>query len=174
MKWLMMPVTAALSAVVSMHALAAGDAAPGGTPVLIAQGTQQDLKGMEQSGQRDDMTTMTPAQQDQYRSQYQSAKARWATMTPQQRSAMLASAREKKLKDLSVIELVGQRDDMKREIAAQSDELKKQAAAAKSQWDRMTPAQKQAARKSAWAKKRAELDGIEQAGQRDDTYVLPW
>ena len=87
---------------------------------------------------------------------------------------MLASAREKKLKDLSMIELVGQRDDMKNETAARSDQLKAQRATANAKWDKMTPAQKQATRKSAWEKKRAELDGIERAGQRDDTYILPW
>ena len=63
---------------------------------------------------------------------------------------------------------------MMNETAAQSAELKAQAAASKAQWDKMTPAQKQAARKSAWEKKRAELDGIERTGQRDDTYILPW
>jgi hypothetical protein len=119
-------------------------------------------------------TTMTAAQQEQYKADYQAAKAQWATMTPQQKSAAIASARDKKLKDLSMIELVGQRDDMKNETAARSDQLKAQRATAKAKWDKMTPAQKQATRKSAWEKKRAELDGIERAGQRDDTYILPW
>jgi hypothetical protein len=119
-------------------------------------------------------TTMTAAQQAQYKADYQAAKAQWATMTPQQKSAAITSAREKKLKDLSMIELVGQRDDMKNETAARSDQLKAQRATANAKWDKMTPAQKQATRKSAWEKKRAELDGIERAGQRDDTYILPW
>ena len=167
-----------LIAMISFAAASVGWAADGveagGSPVRIAQGTQQDLKGMERMGQRDDTQPMTAAQQAQYRAQYQAAKAQWATMTPQQKSATIASAREKKLKDLSAIELVGQRDDMTNETAAQSTELKAQAAAAKGQWDTMTAAQKQAARKSAWAKKRSELDGIERTGQRDDSYVLPW
>jgi len=119
-------------------------------------------------------TTMSAAQQAAYKADYQAAKAQWAKMTPQQKSATIASAREKKLKDLSAIELVGQRDDMTNETATQAADLKAQDAAAKSQWDKMTAAQKQAARKSAWEKKRAELDGIERTGQRDDTYVLPW
>ena len=72
------------------------------------------------------------------------------------------------------MELVGQRDDMKNETAAQSGQLKAQADAAKAGWDKLTPSQKQAARKSAWQKKRAELSGTEAAGQRDDDYVLPW
>jgi hypothetical protein len=119
-------------------------------------------------------TTMTAEQQAQYKADYQAAKAQWAKMTPEQQAATIQSARNKKLQDLSMIELVGQRDDMTNETAAQSAELKAQAAAAKGQWDEMPPEQKQAARKAAWAKKRAELDGIERTGQRDDSYVLPW
>jgi hypothetical protein len=119
-------------------------------------------------------TSMTAAQQAQYKAEYQSAKAQWAKMTPQQQQATIASARAKKLQDLTAIELVGQRDDMRNETAAQSSALKAESDAAKASWDKMTPAQKQAARKSAWAKKRAELDGIERTGQNDDTYVLPW
>jgi hypothetical protein len=84
------------------------------------------------------------------------------------------SARGKKLQNLSQIELVGQRDDMRNESAAETSVLKAQSEAAKAQWDTMTPPQKAAARRSAWAKKRAELDGIERVGQRDDTYILPW
>jgi predicted Fe-S protein YdhL (DUF1289 family) len=120
------------------------------------------------------LTSMTAAQQAQYKADYQAAKTQWAAMTPDQKKAALASARQKKLKDLSLIELVGQRDDMTNESAAQSAELKAQRAAAKAQWAKMTPEQKQATRKSAWEKKRTELNAIERAGQRDDTYILPW
>ncbi len=148
--------------------------------VMVAQGTtqdqkaQQELKGAEKIGQRDDTQPMTAAQQAQYKAEYQAAKAKWASLTPEQKSAAVAAARTKKLKDLSYMELVGQRDDMQRETAAQSGQLKAQADAAKASWDKLTPAQKQAARKSAWQKKRAELSGIEAVGQRDDDYVLPW
>ena len=100
-------------------------------------------------------TSMTPAQQAQYKADYQAAKMQWAAMTPDQKKAALASARQKKIKDLSLIELVGQRDDMTNESAKQSAELKAQRAVAKAQWDKMTAEQKQAARKSAWEKKRS-------------------
>jgi hypothetical protein len=144
------------------------------SPLVVAQGTQQDLKGMEKAGQRDDTQPMTAAQQAQYKAEYQAAKAKWAALTPEQKSAAVAAARNKKLSELSYMELVGQRDDMQKETAAQSAQLKAQADAAKAKWDTLTPSEKQAARKSAWAKKRAELDGIEAVGQRDETYVLPW
>ncbi len=140
--------------------------------------TQRALILAQAPGYRADVTTgqttMTAAQQAQYKTDYQAAKAQWAKMTPEQQAATIKSAREKKLQDLSAIELVGQRDDMQRETAAQSAALKAEADAAKAQWNKMTPEQKQAARKTAWAKKRAELDGIERVGQRDDSYVLPW
>jgi hypothetical protein len=138
--------------------------------IASAQAPQPNYRQDITSG----MTPMTEQQATQYRADYQTAKAQWAKMTPQQKSATIAASRDKKLKELSAIELVGQRDDMSNETAAQSAELKAQAAAAKAQWDKLTAAQKQAARKSAWEKKRAELDGIERTGQRDDSYVLPW
>jgi hypothetical protein len=168
MKRFLTALTGALSMVVTMHASGAGEASTAPAPMTVAQaqGYQSDVT----TGR----TSMTDAQAAQYRADYQAAKAQWAKMTPQQKSAAIASGREKKLKDLSMIELVGQRDDMTNETATQSAELKAQSAAAKAQWDKMTTAQKQAARKSAWEKKRAELDGIERTGQRDDSYVLPW
>jgi len=138
------------------------------------QQKQQDLKGMEASGQRDDMAKMTAAQQAQYKSQYDAAKAKWAAMTPQEKSATIASARTKKLSDLSAIELVGQRDDMQRETMAQQGQYKAESDAAKAKWDKLTPAEKKAVRQSAWQKKRAELDATEAVGQRDDSYVFPY
>lgn len=149
-------------------------------PVMVAQGTsqnqkaQQDLKGMEKAGQRDDMQPMTAAQQAQYKAQYDAAKAKWAAMTPQEKSATNAAARNKKLSELSAMELVGQRDDMQRETAAQAAQMKAEAEAAKAKWDKLTPPEKQAVRKSAWQKKRADLNAMEAVGQRDDSYVLPY
>ena len=149
-------------------------------PEKVAQATtkdqqaQQDLKAMEKAGQRDDMQPMTVAQQTQYKAEYEAAKAKWAALTPQQKQATIAAARTKKLSELSAMELVGQRDDMQRETAAQSAQMRAEAQAAKARWDKLSPSEKQAVRKSAWQKKRAELDATEAVGQRDDTYVLPY
>ena len=144
----------------------------------LPAGAEQALMVAQAPNYKADVTTgqtsMTPAQQAQYKADYQAAKTQWAAMTPDQKKAALASARQKKIKDLSLTELVGQRDDMTNESAKQSAELKAQRAAAKAQWGNMTTEQKQAARKSAWEKKRTELNAIERAGQRDDTYILPW
>jgi hypothetical protein len=158
--------TLLMAAVVAASTVAAG--------IALAQGTQQDLKAMEKMGQRDDMQAMTPAQQADYKAQYDAAKAQWAKMTPDQQKAAIESARQKKLKDLSYAELVGQRDDMQQESAAQSGALRAQSDIWKSKWNSLTPEQKQAVRKASWEKKREELSGIEAVGQRDDTYVLPW
>ena len=70
---------------------------------------------MEKAGQRDDTPQMTAAQAAQYKAQYEAAKAQWAKMTPEQQKATIAAARQKKLQDLSAIELVGQRDDMQKD-----------------------------------------------------------
>lgn len=164
----------AIAMAVAFVVVVAPALADDGPRVVVAQGTQQDLKGMEKAGQRDDMPQMTAAQAADYRAQYEAAKAQWAKMTPEQRKAAINAARQKKLSDMSYIELVGQRDDMRAETAAQSGALKAQADAWKTQWNGMTPAQKAAVRKAAWAKKREELSGIEAVGQRDDSYVLPW
>ena len=164
------------------HVLAAA-AAAAAAPLAVAQASapaptpqqrQQELKGMEQSGQRNDTPPMTAAQQAQYRTDYEAAKAKWASMTPDQKKATVDSARTKKLRDLNAVELVGQRDDMRRESTAQSAQLKSEADAAKAKWDKLSPADKQAVRKSAWTKKRGDLDALEAVGQRDDSYVLPY
>ena len=153
-------------------ACVAGAQTPAEAPTQ--QQRQQDLKGAEKAGQRDEMAPMTPAQQAEYKQQYDAAKAKWASLTPDQKKAAIAAARTKKLNELNAVELVGQRDDMKSETAGQSAQLKAEAQAAKAKWDKLTPAEKQAARKSAWAKKRADLSAIEAVGQRDENYVLPY
>lgn len=159
--------SAATIALASTMAVAV-DITAGGAALTVAQGTQY------QKDITTGMTTMTPAQSAQYRADYQAAKAQWAKMSPQQQAAVIASARNKKISELTAIERVGQRDDMVNETAAQSGALKAEADTAKVSWDKMTPAEKQAVRKASWAKKRAELTGIEKVGQRDDTDILPW
>jgi hypothetical protein len=62
------------------------------------EGAAGDLKGMEKAGQRDDMQPMTAAQQAQYKTEYQAAKAKWASLTPQQKSATISAARSQEIK----------------------------------------------------------------------------
>jgi len=143
-------------------------------PAPAQQQRQQDLKGMEAAGQRSGLQPMTAAQQAEYKTQYESAKTKWAALSPEQKKAAVAAARNKKLSELDAMELVGQRDDMRSETASQSSQMKAEADAAKAKWDKLTPAEKQSVRQSAWTKKRSELNALEAVGQRDDSYVLPY
>ncbi|MEO8674338.1 MAG: hypothetical protein ABI569_02090 [Casimicrobiaceae bacterium] len=122
----------------------------------------------------DDMKPMTQAQAAQHRADYKAAKEKWLTLTPQEQAAAIASARTKKISELTAIEQVGQRNDMVRETAALSGAPKSESDAAESSWDKLTATQKQAVSKSAWQKKRDELSGLERVGQRNDTDILPW
>lgn len=142
--------------------------------LAVAQTSAPTGKALEQELQQQsvNMPEMTAAQSATLRAEYKAAKAKWSTLSPQEQAAIVASARQKKIADLTAMERVGQRDDMLRETAAMSAQLKAEAAAADAAWAKLTPAQKQAARASAWKKKRAELDGMEAAGQRDDSYLI--
>src|SRR5262245_13922885 len=164
----------AWQAVISAVAFGVACAVGAQTSAPTQQPRQQDLTGAEKSGQRDDMVPVTAAQQAEYKAQYEAAKAKWASLTPEQKKAAIEAAKSKKLSELSAMELVGQRDDMKSETAAQTAQYKAEADAAKAKWDKLTPSEKQAVRKAAWAKKRAELNAMEAVGQRDDSYVLPY
>ena len=155
----------------AMPVPAADDVATGATTLTVAQAPQSS---QYQSDITTGRTTMTAQQAAQYRSDYAAAKAKWAQLTPEQQAAAIASARQKKIMELTAIERVGQNNDMLRETAAQSASLKAEADAAKASWAKLTPGEKQAATRASWAKKRAELTAIERVGQNDDTYILPW
>jgi hypothetical protein len=155
-------------------AVACAASAQTSPPSPTQQQRQQDLTGAEKTRQRDGAVSMTAAQPADYKAQYDTAKAKWASLTPEQKKATIEAARTKKLSELSYIELVGQRDDMKNESGTQAAQMMAQADAAQAKWDKMSPAEKQAVRKAAWNKKRGELDAAEAVGQRDDSYTLPY
>ena len=120
------------------------------------------------------MPEMTAEQTAKFKAEYQAAKAKWAKLSPQEQQQIVAAAKQKKLADLNMMELVGQRNDMQRETAAQSAQAKAQADAAKAKWDSMSPAQKKSVKQAAWQKKRGDLDALESVGQRDDNDILPY
>jgi len=117
----------------------------------------------------DDVKPMAAAQLAQYKSERAAAKAQWDAMTPQQRAATVASAKQKRLADLSAIERYGQNDDMLQETAKQSAQLKAQYEANRASYQKLTAQQREALRQAAWKKKRADLSGMELVGQRNDT-----
>src|SRR6187401_601868 len=94
----------------------------------------------------DDVKPMTAAQLAQYKSERAAAKAQWDAMTPQQRAATVASAKQKRLADLSAIERYGQNDDMLQETAKQSAKLKAEYDAVRTAYTKLTPAQREALR----------------------------
>jgi hypothetical protein len=146
------------------------------TTVASAQPSPQVSPGAAQEQARQAESTampqMTAAQTAQYRFEYQAAKAKWASMTPTEQAAVVATARQKKIAELSAMERYGQNNDMLRETAAQSAELRAQYEAAKAAWAKLTPGQKKAATQAAWQKKRADLSWMERVGQNDDNYLL--
>ena len=144
-----------LSTLVTVHASTAAGVTNDEARLTVAQAPNY------QSDIETGATQMTAAQAEKYRAEYQAAETQWSKMTPQQQAAAIESSRAKKLKDLSMIELVGLRDDMPRETAAQTAQYRAEAEAAKAKWNKLTPAEKQAVRRSAWQKKRSNLDAME-------------
>jgi hypothetical protein len=57
------------------------------------------------------MPRIAAAQAAQYRAANRDARAKWATMTPEQRQATVAASRNRRIKDLTAIERFGQNDD---------------------------------------------------------------
>ncbi len=167
-------------AIAALAVATAGSTQAFETPVVLAQMTapaqkSQDLKGMEKAGQRDDIQPMTAAQQAQYKAEYEAAKAKWATLTPEQKSATIAAARKKKLSDSIGARAGGPaRRHAARNDGADSVSTRPKPTAAKAKWDKLSPAEKRAVRRAAWAKERGDLSGVEAVGQRDDTYILPY
>jgi predicted Fe-S protein YdhL (DUF1289 family) len=75
-----------------------------------------ELTAMERVAQNDDMTAMTKSETAQLKAERETAQASYAKMTPEQKAAVRKAAQQKKLADLSMMEKVGQNDDMGREF----------------------------------------------------------
>ena len=88
-----MKTQATIAAIAFGIACAAG--AQTSPPAPTQQQRQQDLKGAEKAGQRDDVQPMTAAQQAEYKTQYEAARTKWAALTPEQKKAAVAAARTK-------------------------------------------------------------------------------
>lgn len=62
-----------------------------------------DLNALELVADND-MTDMSPEQTAKYKSEHAAAKAKLASMTPEQKAAMVKAARQKKLSELNTLE----------------------------------------------------------------------
>jgi hypothetical protein len=110
----------------------------------------------------DDKTPPTPVDQAKLKAERDAAKAKFAAMSPEEKAATRKAMREKRVSELSALELVAQEGESG-PAATPADEAKLKAdrAAAKAKWDAMTPEQKAATRKAAQSKKLMELDAVE-------------
>jgi hypothetical protein len=115
-----------------------------------------------------DLTALTPAQSAQLKAERDAAKAKWAAMTPAEKAAVTQSMRNKKLKDLSALELAAQNDDMTAMTKSETAALKAEREAAQAKYAAMSPAEKAALRKSAQQKRLADLNAMERTNQNDD------
>jgi hypothetical protein len=114
------------------------------------------------SAMADDKTPPTPVDQAKLKAERDAARAKFAAMSPEEKAATRKAMREKRVSELTQLELVAQEGDAG-PPATPADEAKFKAerAAAKAKWDAMTPEQKAATRKTAQSKKLMELDVLE-------------
>jgi hypothetical protein len=110
----------------------------------------------------DDKTPPTPVDQAKLKAERDAARSKFAAMSPEEKAATRKAMREKRVSELSALELVAQEGDSG-PAATPADEAKLKAdrAAAKAKWDAMTPEQKAATRKTAQSKKLMDLDVLE-------------
>src|ERR1700694_3972123 len=114
------------------------------------------------SAMADDKTPPTPVDQAKLKAERDAARAKFAAMSPEEKAATRKAMREKRVSELTQLELVAQEGDSgPAATPADAAKFKADRAAAKAKWDAMTPEQKAATRKSAQSKKLMELDVLE-------------
>ncbi|HEX7272022.1 MAG TPA: hypothetical protein VF420_07730 [Casimicrobiaceae bacterium] len=114
------------------------------------------------------MKPLTATQSAQLRAERDAAKAKWATMTADQKTSITQQMRNKKLGDLNAVEKYAQNDDMTAMTKSENAQMKAQHDAAKAKWAAMTPDEKAAVRKAMQQKRLADLNDLEKVGQADD------
>jgi len=114
-----------------------------------------------------DVKVMTPEETAKFRAQRDAAKAKWDAMTPDEKAAVIKSARGKKLADLNQMEVFGANDDLQRMTREETAQMKAEREAAKAKLDKMTPDEKAAAKKAAQQKRLSELSAAERASAED-------
>ena len=113
----------------------------------------------------DDKTPPAPVDQAMLKAERDAAKAKWASMTPEQQTATRKAMQAKKVSELSTLEMAAQEGDFSSPAnvptGMDAAKFKSERDAAKMKWDAMTPDQKAATRKAAQAKKLSELSMLE-------------
>jgi len=138
--------------------------------VVLAFGTAaalaDDASDTKLISEMDGMKPMTPAETAQARAGRDAAKAKWATMTPAEKTAVVQSMQSKRIGDLSHIEKQGENDMLPMSKTATAQE-KAAHDAAKAKWAAMTPEEKAAVRESTRQKRLADLSYIEKYDEED-------
>jgi hypothetical protein len=109
----------------------------------------------------DDKTPPTPVDQAKLKAERDAARAKFAAMSPEEKAATRKAMREKRVSELTQLELVAQEGDYPMAAPGEAAKFKAEREAAKAKWDAMTPEQKAATRKTAQSKKLMELDVLE-------------
>jgi hypothetical protein len=111
---------------------------------------------------------MTAAETAQLKAERDTAKGKWATMTPEEKASAKRSMRGKKLADLNVMERIAQEDDMGTMTKDETAQLKADRQAAQTKYAQMSAEEKATLRKAAQQKKLADLNMMERIGQEND------
>ena len=86
--------------------------------IAVKQTAQQkrvvDLNTIEILGQNDDIMEATNTETAELRAERAAAKVKWDKMTPQEKAAVRQAALQKRASELTMIERVGQEDDISR------------------------------------------------------------
>jgi hypothetical protein len=114
----------------------------------------------------DDKTPPIPVDTAKLKAERDAAKSKFDAMTPEQKAATRKAMRDKKVSELTALEMVAQEGDNSAaaDAALTGDaamKAKSERAEAKAKFDAMTPEQKAAMRKSSQSKKLSDLSMLE-------------
>ena len=107
-----------------------------------------------------DTPPLTAAETAQAKAERAAAQAKWAKLTPEERAAVKRNAQQKRLMDLSPLELVSDNDTSEL-TPEQTAKLKAEREAARAKWATLSPDEKAAMRKTARQKKLSDLNTLE-------------
>ena len=114
------------------------------------------------SAMAQDKTPPDPVDQAKLKAERDTAKAKFAAMTPEEKAATRKAMQAKRVSELNALEMAaGQESDFNLAAPADAAKFKTERDAAKAKFDKMTPEEKAAMKKSAQAKKLSELTTVE-------------
>lgn len=107
-----------------------------------------------------DTIMLTAAQYSQLRSEWAAARSKWAALSPDEKLAIRAAAKQKRWAELNMLDMYAENDTAML-TAAESAQLSAERAAARAKWGSLSPAERAAMRDAARQKKTSELTTLE-------------